>query len=48
MSLVGELWQFMKVRKKLWLLPMVLAAALLAGLTIVTKVSAVAHFLYVY
>jgi hypothetical protein len=48
MSLVGELWQFIKVRKKFWLLPMLLATAMLAGLTILTKVSTVAHFLYVY
>jgi hypothetical protein len=46
LSLVGELWQFMKVRKKFWLLPVLVAMVLFGGLTIVTKGSAVAPFIY--
>jgi hypothetical protein len=46
LSLVGELWQFMKIRKKFWLLPVLLAMAVFGGLTVMTKGSAVAPFIY--
>ena len=45
-SLVGELWAFMRVRKKWWLLPLILVM-LLAGLLItVAQGSALAPFIY--
>ncbi len=46
LSLVGELWQFIEVRKKFWLLPVLLAMVLFGGLTILTKGSAIAPFIY--
>src|SRR6516162_9239700 len=46
LSLVGELWQFMKVRKKFWLLPVLVAMGVFGGLTVLTKGSAVAPFIY--
>jgi hypothetical protein len=46
LSLVGELWQFMSVRKKFWLLPVLLAMIVFGGLTVLTKGSAVAPFIY--
>jgi hypothetical protein len=46
LSLVGELWQFMRVRKKFWLLPVLLAMVVFGGLTVLTKGSAVAPFIY--
>jgi Family of unknown function (DUF5989) len=46
MSLVTELWQFMRVRKKYWLLPIVLMMALFGGLVVLTQGSAVAPFIY--
>jgi Family of unknown function (DUF5989) len=46
MSLLAELWQFMRVRKKFWLLPIVLMMAVFGGLVILTQGSAVAPFIY--
>ena len=46
MALLGELWQFMRVRKKYWLLPIVMMMALLGGLIVLTQGSAVAPFIY--
>jgi hypothetical protein len=46
MSFLAELWQFLKVRKKLWLLPIVLLMLGLGGLLILAKGSAVAPFIY--
>ena len=41
-----ELWSFMKERKKLWLLPIVLCLVLLGSLVVFTSGSAVAPFIY--
>lgn len=41
-----ELWIFMRVRKKFWLIPIVLMMAVLGGLVILTKGSAIAPFIY--
>ena len=46
MSLVKELWLFMRVRKKFWLLPIVVVMFLLGGLLVLAKGSAVAPFIY--
>ena len=46
MSLVVELWRFMKVRKKFWLLPIILAMLVLGGLLVLAKGSAIAPFIY--
>jgi hypothetical protein len=46
MSFVAELWQFMRVRKKYWLLPIVLMMALFGGLVVLTQGTAVAPFIY--
>lgn len=46
MSLVKELWQFMRVRKKFWLLPVMFMMFLLGGLVVLTKGSAIAPFIY--
>ena len=46
MSFVVELWNFMKVRKKFWLLPILLMMVLLGGLIVLTQGSAVAPFIY--
>ena len=45
-SFVGELWQFMRVRKKFWLLPIMIMLVLLGGLIVLTQGSAVAPFIY--
>ena len=46
MSFVGELWAFLRIRKKYWLLPIVLVMLLFGGLQIVSQLSAVAPFIY--
>ena len=45
-SLLSELWQFMRVRKKWWLGPIFVTLFLLAALIVVTQGSAVAPFIY--
>jgi hypothetical protein len=46
MSFVAELWQFMRTRKKYWLLPIILMMALFGGLIVLTQGTAVAPFIY--
>lgn len=46
LSTVKELWQFLKVRKKWWLAPILIMLLLLGGLIILTKGSALAPFIY--
>ncbi len=46
MSFVGELWMFLKVRKKFWLLPILLMMLVFGGLVVLTQGSAVAPFIY--
>jgi len=41
-----ELWDFMKERKKFWLLPIILVLVLLGSLIVFTQGSAVAPFIY--
>jgi len=45
MSLLGDLWQFLKERKKWWLLPLIIVLLLL-GLFIIFSRSAIAPFIY--
>lgn len=46
MGIFGELWRFMKVRKKFWLLPILVVMLALGGLIVLAKGSAVAPFIY--
>jgi hypothetical protein len=46
MSFLKELWRFMRVRKKFWLLPIVLMMALFGALIVLTQGSVVAPFIY--
>jgi hypothetical protein len=46
MSILVELWQFMRVRKKFWLLPVVIMLLLFGGLIVLAEGSAVAPFIY--
>jgi len=45
-SLIGEFWEFLKFRKRYWLLPIVLMLSLLGLVIIFTEGSAVAPFIY--
>jgi hypothetical protein len=46
MSFIKELWQFMRHRKKFWLVPILLVMALFGGLIVLSQGSAVAPFVY--
>jgi len=41
-----DLWRFMRVRKKFWLLPVILVLLLLGGLVVVSQQSALASLIY--
>jgi len=43
---LGELWEFMRERKKFWLAPIIIMLLLLGGLIILSEGSAVAPFIY--
>jgi hypothetical protein len=45
-SIIGELFKFLKIRKKLWLIPMLVVMVLLGTLLILAQTSAVAPFIY--
>ncbi|MDQ3081830.1 MAG: DUF5989 family protein [Gemmatimonadota bacterium] len=45
-GLVAELWAFMKERKKLWLLPILIVLLLVGGLLVFAQGSALAPFIY--
>ncbi len=45
-SIFSELWQFMKIRKKWWLAPILVTMVLLSALIVFTQGSAVAPFIY--
>ena len=46
MSFLGEFWEFLRVRKKFWLLPILMMTALLGGLIVLSQTSAIAPFIY--
>jgi hypothetical protein len=46
MSFLRELMEFMLVRKKYWLIPVVVLTVLFGGLVMVSKGSVVAPFIY--
>jgi hypothetical protein len=45
-ELLRDLWQFMRVRKKIWLLPIVLVLVLLGGLVVLSQQSALVALIY--
>lgn len=46
LGIIGELWGFLKVRKKWWLAPIVLTLVLLGALMVFAEGSALAPFIY--
>ncbi len=46
MSFIKELFQFMRHRKKFWLMPILLVLAIFGGLIVLSQGSAVAPFVY--
>ncbi len=46
LDLIIDLWQYLKIRKKYWLLPIILVLLLLGALIVYGQGSAVAPFIY--
>jgi hypothetical protein len=46
MEFAVELWRFMRVRKKFWLLPILAMALMFGGLVVLVKGTVVAPFIY--
>ena len=46
MDFLKEFWEFLKVRKKYWLLPILLVLVLFGGLIVLGQGTAVAPFIY--
>ncbi len=46
MSFFAELWAFLRERKKLWLLPIIIVMVTIGGLLILAHGSAIAPFIY--
>ena len=46
MSIIKELWNFLKIRKKFWLLPIIIVLFLFGGLIVLTQGTAIAPFIY--
>lgn len=46
LSLLNELWAFVRVRRKYWLAPLIVMMTLMSGLIVLAKGSAVAPFIY--
>jgi hypothetical protein len=46
MGFLAEFWDFLRVRKKFWLLPVIITAAFVGSLLVLTQGSAIAPFIY--
>jgi len=46
MEFLKEFWEFLKFRKKYWLLPIIIVLILFGGLIILSQGSAIAPFIY--
>ncbi len=46
MDILTELWRFLRVRKKLWLAPIIVVMLVLGGLLIAAQGSVIAPFIY--
>jgi hypothetical protein len=45
-AFIKELWAFLRVRKKLWLAPIIIVMVLLGGLLVLAQGSVIAPFIY--
>lgn len=43
---IQDLWAFLRVRKKIWLLPIIVILALLGAVVVATQQSSLATFIY--
>ena len=45
-ELIGDIWDFLKVRKKYWLAPLIITILLMGTLIVFTQGSVIAPFIY--
>jgi hypothetical protein len=45
-SLIREFWEFVKIRKRYWLLPILIVMLLFSALIVFTESSVIAPFIY--
>ncbi|MDA0830960.1 MAG: DUF5989 family protein [Proteobacteria bacterium] len=45
-DILKELWRFLRIRKKLWMTPIIIVMLLLGGLLVLAQGSVVAPFIY--
>ena len=46
MNFLAELWAFLRVRKKLWLMPIIIVMVVIGGLLVLAQGSVMAPFIY--
>ena len=46
MDFIKEFWEFLKVRKKYWLLPLLIVLVLFGGIMVLSSGSAIAPLIY--
>tara|TARA_B100001248_G_C26977296_1_gene272981 strand:+ start:135 stop:284 length:150 start_codon:yes stop_codon:yes gene_type:complete len=46
MNFIKEFWEFLRIRKKYWLFPIIIVLLIFGGLIVLTQGSAVAPFIY--
>tara|TARA_B100001250_G_C19719348_1_gene753088 strand:+ start:68 stop:217 length:150 start_codon:yes stop_codon:yes gene_type:complete len=46
MSFLREFWYFLRIRKKYWLLPIIIVLVIFGGLIVLSQGSAIAPFIY--
>ena len=46
MDFIKELWMFLRLRKKLWLAPIIIVMMILGGLLLLAQGSVIAPFIY--
>ena len=46
MEFIKEFWQFLRIRKKYWLFPIIIVLVIFGGLIVLSQGSAVAPFIY--
>ena len=46
LDFLKDLWDFMKVRKKFWMAPIIIVMLLLGGLIVLSQGTAIAPFIY--
>ena len=46
LELINEIWDFLKVRKKYWLAPLIITIVLMGALIVFTQGTVIAPFIY--